>query len=1251
MNGYTGSRTRLTLSLWSSALSSTEHTPSQSLARRLGADLLIIDGAMGTALHAVELDVEKDFLGCENCPEVLLKTRPELIAGIHESFLAAGADAIETDSFGGAAHVLAEFGLEAQTVELNRLAAQVARTCADKFATPEKPRYVLGSMGPGTKLLTLGQITYDDMHASYRLQAQGLLAGGVDALLIETCQDILQVKCAINACLAALADAGRSPAELPIMVSLTIETTGTMLMGTSIEAAAAALRGYPIASLGLNCATGPTEMASHIAHLSKHWDRPIAVVPNAGLPALVEGQTVFPLKPEPFAKTLAGYVRSYGVAIVGGCCGTTPDHIGALTKAIEANTATDNPMPGQREIEPYRGQATSLYAAVEFRQDTSILLIGERMNASGSRAFKRLLEAEDYDGIISLARSQLREGSHVLDLNVDYAGRDNARDMAEIVSRVVRQVDVPLMIDSTQVATMEAALKHAPGKCIINSANFEDGNEKFDAICSLAKTYGAALVIGSIDEDPDNSMARTAQRKLDIALRAYERATRVHGLDEADLFFDPLVLPVSTGMEADRPSGLETIEGTRRIAAALPNCQLTCGVSNISFGLKPAARIVLNSVFLHELVNAGMTSAIVHVSKILPLNRIDETQRQAALDLIYDRRAESKGGTGLPQGITDENHDPLAAFIELFPDDATTASLTLSKKERVNRSLEDRLRAHIIDGERADLHATLDEAMDKYTPLDIINDHLLDGMKTVGELFGSGQMQLPFVLQSAEVMKAAVAYLEPHLAKADAKPRGSIVLATVKGDVHDIGKNLVDIILSNNGYTVHNIGIKQPIDAIIHAWKETGADAIGLSGLLVKSVHVMEDNLKTLREQGADVPVILGGAALSRHYAEDHLRCVYGDKLYYGKDAFEGLRFMDLLAGDALDTIDTEIEERLAKRAKAQHTIDKAKARKGQRAADTLASTQDETIAGKPAQAVAASGSAATKVLLRSDVSTDVDIPTPPFWGSRVVEHVDLDTIYPFINTVALFRGQWQFKKGAMDDEAYAKLLEETVEPIFEKLKARCRDEKILTPRVVYGYWPCASQGNDLIVYDPTPLGASVPDPASLSPTDLPEVARFSFPRQQGKKHLCISDFFASVEQGRLDVLPLHCVTMGSKVSRVAKDLFANDDYTAYLYMHGMGVETAEALAELWHKRIRQELGIADQDAPEIRKLFTQHYRGSRYSPGYPACPNMQDQELIWRLLEPERIGCRLTENWQIDPEQSTSAFIVHHPDAKYFNV
>ncbi len=971
--------------------------PSPLLAH-LDRRVLIVDGSMGATIHSMDLDVEADYLGCENCTEVLLKSRPEVIGEIHESFLAVGADAIETDSFGGARHVLAEFGLEGETFELNRLAGEVARAAADNHATVDRPRFVLGSMGPGTKLITLGQIGWDEMLASYRDQARGLLAGGVDALLIETCQDLLQVKCVVNACLGALDDAGRSAEDVPIMVSVTVETMGTMLLGTSIEAAVAALRGYPIASLGLNCATGPVEMAEHLQYLSRHWDRHVSVIPNAGLPVLHEGRTEFPLGPEPFAEALAVYIRDFGVRVVGGCCGTTPGHIARLVEMVGGVS------PGVREIERLPAACTSLYTPTEFRQDTSFLIVGERMNASGSRAFKRLLEGEDWDGIVSLARAQLREGSHVLDLNVDYAGRDNARDAGEVVSRVVRQVDAPLMIDSTQVGTMEAALKRSPGKCIINSANFEDGEAKFDEICRLARVYGAAVVIGSIDEDEENAMARTADRKLEIALRAHERATTVHGLDERDLFFDPLVLPVSTGMESDRRSGLETIEGTRRIAASLPYCQLTCGVSNVSFGLKPAVRVVLNSVYLHELATAGMTSAIVHASKILPLNRIPEDQLRAAMDLLYDRRHESLGGTGLPDGVTDESHYPLQAFIGLFKDGEASTATAVAEKDL---SLEERLQSHIVDGEKEGLAATLDEAMGEYPPLAIINDHLLAGMKTVGELFGSGQMQLPFVLQSAEVMKAAVSHLEPHMDKAGGKPRGSIVLATVKGDVHDIGKNLVDIILSNNGYTVHNIGIKQPLHAIIEKWQETGADAIGLSGLLVKSVHVMEENLRELTRLGHSVPVILGGAALSRHYAEGHLREVYDGSLYYGKDAFEGLRFMDLLATGAIGELDTEIGERLAKRANAEKVIAESHAKREASAQQLAAAPSQEST----------TGAAVSAVSVRSDVATDVAIPSPPFWGSRVVEHVDLDSIYPFINTVALFRGQWQFKKGTLSDE------------------------------------------------------------------------------------------------------------------------------------------------------------------------------------------------------------------------------------------
>jgi len=1176
----------------------------------LATRVLVLDGAMGTQIHGADLDIERDYLGCENCTDVVCLSRPDLIRSIHESYLAAGADAVETNTFGGARHVLAEFDLQDRCFELNKAAAEIARAACAAHETPDRPRFVVGSMGPGTKLITLGQISWDEMLASYREQVRGLLAGGVDALLIETAQDLLQAKCVVNACLLELEAAGKSPTtDIPIFVSITIETMGTMLVGSTIEAALVSLRQYPITSFGLNCATGPAEMAEHIAFLSNHWDRLISVMPNAGLPALVDGATVFPLGPEEFAAAQRRFIEQERVNIVGGCCGTTPAHIAALAEIAHAQPLRE------RSPEPVPPSCSSLYGAVEYRQDASFLIVGERCNASGSKKFRELLEAEDWDGMITLARQQLREGSHVLDVNVDYAGRDNAADMAELVARMAKAVDAPLMLDSTQIRTIEAGIKHAGGKCIINSANFEDGEEKFDELCRVAKTFGAGLVIGTIDEDPQAAMARTADRKISIATRAIERATKVHGLAVEDLFIDPLVLPISTGMDADRRSALELIEGTARIKKAFPAVQMTCGVSNVSFGLKPAARVVLNSVFLHALVEAGMTSAIVHASKILPLNRIDDQLKQAALDLIYDRRAVEAGGTGLPEGVSDPGFDPLQRLIELFKDAGAAA---VDPHANDNLTLEEHLRRHIIDGEREDLVAHLDAAMEKYSPIAIINDHLLDGMKTVGDLFGSGQMQLPFVLQSAEVMKAAVAYLEPFMDKADSQSRGSIVLATVKGDVHDIGKNLVDIILSNNGFTVYNLGIKQPISDILAGWEKTGADAIGLSGLLVKSVHVMEENIRELNTREVRVPLLLGGAALSRHYAEGHLRAQYEGPLYYGKDAFDGLRIMSLIAEGRQGELDTEISERMTKRSDAEKKIAESRSKRG----------SDEAMV-------------ATAEFVRSEVERAVERPTAPFLGTRIAEDIDLDEIYPYINTIALFRGQWQFKKGPRTDEVYNREIEETVVPIFERLRHQCREEGILRPAVVYGYFPCASDGNDLIVYDPGDQDR--------------EIERFRFPRQTTKRRLCISDFFMSLEEceaaGRRDVLGLSCVTMGSRVSEVTKQLFEANDYAEYLYMHGMGVESAEGLAELWHKKMRGDLGIEGEDSPRIRDLFQQKYRGSRYSFGYPACPEMSDQETLFRLLEPERIGCRLTENWQIDPEQSTSAIVVHHPQAKYFNV
>ncbi|MDX9910805.1 MAG: methionine synthase [Phycisphaerales bacterium] len=1192
--------------------------------------VLVLDGAMGTSIHTHDLDIERDYCGCENCTDLLVATRPDVIQGIHETFLEAGADAVETDTFGANRLVLSEFDLTDRAFELNKAAAEIARAACDKFSTKERPRFAIGSMGPGTKLLTLGNTTWDAMLASYREQVSGLLAGGIDALVIETCQDLLQVKCAINGALAALSDAGRTPLDVPIMVSLTIETTGTMLLGTSIEAAVTALSEYPILSLGLNCATGPTEMGEHVAFLGRHWgggftgavkDRYVSCLPNAGLPVLVEGRTEYPLKPRAFAEAVARFIDEHGVDIVGGCCGTTPEHIRELASIVH-DQPRGSRMPKVRTSAP--DGVASLYSRVEYRQDSSFLIVGERCNASGSKKFKQLLEAEDWDGIVSLAREQVRESAHVLDVNVDYAGRDNVRDMAEVVSRVVRQVDAPLMIDSTQIATVEAGLRHAPGKCIINSANFEDGDEKFDAICQLAKTYNAGLIIGTIDEDPEAAMARTAERKLAIATRGFERATQVHGLKPADVMFDPLVLPVSTGMDSDRRSALELIEGVRAIAGRFPMAQIVVGLSNVSFGLNPVARQVLNSVLLHELVDAGLTSAILHAGKILPQNKIDDAHWTAALDLIHDRRDASVGGTGLPAGISDVAFDPLARFIELFA--GASASQKTSARDE-NLTLEDRIRRHIIDGEKEGLQATIDEALAKYPPLEVINDHLLDGMKTVGELFASGRMQLPFVLQSAEVMKRAVSLLEPHMERTTGSTKGSIVLATVKGDVHDIGKNLVDIILTNNGYTVYNIGIKQPINAIVDKWRETKSDAIGLSGLLVKSVNIMEENLRELNQLAIDVPVVLGGAALTRHYCEGHLRSQYKGRLYYGKDAFEGLRVMDAITIGRTSEIDSEIEARLGKRTEAEDVIARSRAEQASRQ-DQFAAQKSDASRGGAAATLAAP-------VRRSDVRTDVDIPTPPFWGARVVEGVSLDAIYPYINPVALFRGQWQFKKGKLSDAEYDAQVDNVVRPVFERMKRECKG--ILEPKVVYGYFPCNSAGDDLVVFDPIDHDR--------------EIERFTFPRQDGRKRLCISDFFRPIDRGERDVVAFHCVTMGRRVSEVARTLFEKNDYTEYLYLHGMGVETAEALAELWHKRIRQELGIADGDSPRVKELFQQHYRGSRYSFGYPACPDMSDQDKLWKLIDPTRIGCVLTENWQIDPEQSTSAIIVHHPEAKYFNV
>ncbi len=1180
---------------------------------------------MGTSIHACPDCTPADYLGRDNCTDILVRSRPDIIQRIHESFLAVGADVVETDTFGSNQLVAAEFDQEmvGWVYDLNVQAAQIARKACAAYSTREQPRFVAGSMGPGTKLVTLGNTTWDTMLASYREQARGLIDGGVDCFIIETCQDLLQVKCAINACLDALGAARRTHEDIPILVSVTMETTGTMLLGSDMAAVVNALRPFPIASLGLNCATGPTEMAEHIAYLSKHWDRPFSVIPNAGLPVLVEGRTEYPLRPDAFAAAMKRFLDEFGAGIVGGCCGTTVQHIGALRGVMGETRAQPT-----RAAVPQAPGCSSLYGYTEFRQDNSFLIVAERTNANGSRKFKKLLDAEDWDGLVSMAKEEVRDGSHLLDVCVDFVGRDGVRDMSETVSRFVRQVNAPLMIDSTQADVIEAALKRSGGRCVVNSINLEDGEKRLDEVCPLLKRYGAAVVALTIDEDPQAGMAKTAARKLQIAERIHDLYTRKWGLDASDLFFDPLTFTIATGNAEDRRLGLETLEGIRLISEKFPECHVLLGLSNISFGLKASARAVLNSVFLQHALDRGLTAAIVHASKILPRNRIPAEQWEAAEWLIFDRR-----GAERPEGKPEE-FDPLIHFIGLFPEGEQAV---VERKGIADLPVEEALRRHIIDGEDGQLDATLTRAMEKYTPLQIINDHLLAGMKTVGDLFGAGTMQLPFVLQSASVMKKAVAWLQPHMEKTGQKgqAKAKVVLATVAGDVHDIGKNLVDIILSNNGFEVHNIGIKQPLSTMLEAVEKTGAHALGMSGLLVKSVTVMEQNLHEMNERGVRLPVLLGGAALTRTYAEGHLRGVYEGPLYYGKDAFEGLAVCEALASGGLERVDAQIEQRVRRRAAAEQRAESraAGATAVLEASGIAEGGVDTTGGGAGGGAGAAGGAGASAAPAR--VEPLERAPEPPFWGTRVVDSVPLEEIYPYLNHNALFRGQWGFKQGGMSAEEHQRMVQDKAMPVLQRLQQQAQRTGFLQPRVVYGWFPCGSQGDHLVVFDPA--------------DSQRELERFAFPRQSGGRRLCISDFFRPAEGAQRDVVGFTCVTMGSEATALAKRLFEDNQYTEYLYVHGFGVECAEALAELWHKRMRAELGIGHMDSPKVRELFQQKYCGSRYSFGYPACPEMSDQEKLFRLLRPDRIGCALTENWQIDPEQSTSALVVHHPAAKYF--
>ena len=1139
--------------------------------------VIVYDGATGTALQRANL-TEDDFGGPEfaGCNELLNATRPDVVAQLHAGYFEVGADVAETNTFGAFAVPLAEYGIADRAYELAHAAGSIAAGVAADYSTTDRRRYVAGSIGPGTKLASLGQIRYAELRDAYEPLARGLLDGGVDLFIVETMYDLLTLKAAVAACRRAMEAAGR---RVPLQVQVTIETTGRMLPGTEIGAALAAIEPLGPDVIGLNCATGPQEMDESLRYLARHTRIPISVIPNAGLPELRDGEMYYDLTPEQLADHHARFITDYGVRVVGGCCGTTEAHIAALADRCAGLT------PATVRPEPEPG-AASLYSFTPFRQDTSFLIIGERTNANGSKKFREAMLNEDWEACLAVARDQVAESAHLIDLCVDYVGRDGTRDVDELALRFATQVPIPLVIDSTEPEVMETALQRIGGRAVLNSANLEDGDavgSRVDRVFRLAKEYGAAVICLLIDED---GQARDVEWKLRIARRLYDLAIDRYQLEPGDLLFDPLTFPLSTGDDALRSDAIETIEAIKRIKQELPGVFTVLGISNVSFGLKPAARHVLNSVFLHECVIAGLDAAIMHAGRIIPLSRIDAAHQEVCLDLIYDRRR--------------PGYDPLEALISAFQD-ATVGSRVV--EDRSGWTVEQRLSRRIVDGDADGLEAELDEALLQHQPLDIINDILLEGMKVVGDLFASGEMQLPFVLRSAETMKAAVRHLEPRMDKADRTERGSIVLATVKGDVHDIGKNLVDIILTNNGFQVHNLGIKVGIAEMIEKATEVDADAIGMSGLLVKSTLVMRDNLDELARRGlAATPILLGGAALTRSYVERDLRDRYPGPLFYGKDAFAGLEIMQQIAGRNDTAPDPDF---------GRTTTGRQLPARGPRPVPT------GTVPSRS-----------------PEVSTDNPVFAPPFLGSRIVKGLPLDDIAAYLNLTALFRNQWQYRPTRDEDDAAFKA---GLQPTLKRELLEAREQDLLTPQVVYGYFPANGDGNDLVIWRDDRRDA--------------ELMRFSFPRQLEDPWLCIADFFRPVDSGEADYAAFHIVTMGAKVSERTAELFASDQYQDYLHLHGLGVEMAEALAEYWHRRIRIEWGFGDQDGPSLHGLFRQQYRGGRYSWGYPACPDLEDNAKVADLLGADRLGLVVGEEtgYQFHPEQTTSALIAHHPRAKYF--
>ena len=1153
--------------------------------------VLLADGGMGSHIQASDLSIEKDFMGQENCSEILTQSRPDFIRDFHAGFFAAGADMVETNTFGGSPITLEEFGLGSQAFELNKRSAELAREAADSFADG-RDRYVLGSIGPGTKLPSLGHITYDALEAALLIQCRGLVAGGSDALLTETNQDTLYIKAAVNAAKLAVAESGK---EIPIFVQVTVETTGTLLVGPDIAAAATVIHALDVPLIGLNCATGPQEMAEHVRWLSRNWPGLISVLPNAGLPELVDGKTRYPLSPEEMTSWVERFLREDGIHLIGGCCGTTPHHIAALDAMLKRLSSESGgghrPTPAKRTA-VWMPSVASLYQQVPLFQENSYFSIGERCNANGSRAWRQLQEKGDWDGCVAMGRDQIAEGSNSLDICTAFVGRDEMFEMSEVIRRFTSSVNSPLVIDSTETPIIEAALKLHGGKPIINSINFEEGEDAAHDRMKLAKKFGAAVIALTIDEV---GMAKTAEDKLKIATRLVEFACGQYGLAQSDLMIDPLTFTISTGNEDDRKLGLWTLQGIRMIRDKFPEIQIILGLSNISFGLNPASRAVLNSVFLDHAVKAGMTGAIVHVSKIRPLHLIAAEEVKVCEDLIFDRR--------------EEGYDPLHALLAMFADRKLADAVKKTRAETVEGRLKDR----IVDGDRKGLGDELDEALKTNAPLDIINNILLDGMKVVGELFGAGKMQLPFVLQSAETMKAAVAHLEPHMEKIAGQEKGTVILATVRGDVHDIGKNLVDIILTNNGYRVINLGIKVPLADMMAAVREHKAHAIGMSGLLVKSTVVMRENLEEMSRQNLDIPVMLGGAALTRNYVEDDcVRAYASGRVAYARDAFDGLHLMDRITGNAFDDYLAVVQSKRA--GKSRNT--------------TRTLGQADPAAFRPVDVAAVQQR-------RRRLTADQTPIEPPFWGPRMIEAAP-KAIVPFLNERSLYQFQWGFRKQGRTLEDFLGWAKQELRPVMRRMLGICEEQDILRPQALYGYWKAAGQGNDLIIFEQD---------------GTTKICRFTLPRQPKDDGECIADFFRDVDDAQRDVIGLQVVTVGQKASDTARVWFEENRYQDYLYLHGLSVEMAEAMAEYSHKRIRAELGFAAEDDRDMEKMLAQSYRGSRYSFGYPACPKLEDQAPLMQMLQAERIGVSLSDEWQLHPEQSTSAIVVLNSRAKYFSV